>query len=109
MIDWERINELRDEIGADDLAEVVMVFLDETDEVIAGIRSVSAAGMEAKLHFLKGSALNLGLRAFAEHCRNGEVRAVAGDENPVDIDGLVTLYTASKLAFLGALARDSAA
>jgi HPt (histidine-containing phosphotransfer) domain-containing protein len=109
MIDWERMNELRDEIGADDLADVVAVFLDETDEVIAGIQSASATTMEAKLHFLKGSALNLGLRAFAEQCGEGELRAAAGDAAPVDIDRLVILYEASKTAFLGVLAKDSAA
>lgn len=109
MIDWERFNELRDEIGAEDLADVVAVFLDETDEVMARIREVSATQMESKLHFLKGSALNLGLRAFADLCQEGEKRAAAGQADPVDLDRLSVLYDTSKSAFLGALARGNAA
>jgi HPt (histidine-containing phosphotransfer) domain-containing protein len=109
MIDWERLNELRDEIGAEDLADVVAVFLDETDEVMAAIRGLGADQMESRLHFLKGSALNLGLRVFAELCQEGEKRAAAGVADPVDLDRLVALYDASKSTFLGALAQGTAA
>lgn len=110
MIDWDRLNELRDEIGAEDLADVVAVFLDEADEVMERIQGgLAAAQMEAQLHFLKGSALNLGLRDFADLCQEGEKRASAGDAEPVDMGRLVALYAASKTAFLGALSKDSAA
>lgn len=109
MIDWERLNELRDEIGPEDLADVVSVFLDETDEVIAGIRGLGAGQMESRLHFLKGSALNLGLTAFADLCQEGEKRAAAGLPDPVDLDRLVALYHSSKSTFLGALAQGTAA
>ena len=34
MIDWERVRELRSEIGADDFAEVVEMFLSEADEAV---------------------------------------------------------------------------
>ena len=34
MIDWTRVKELQDEIGADDFAEVVQLFLEETDAVV---------------------------------------------------------------------------
>jgi HPt (histidine-containing phosphotransfer) domain-containing protein len=110
MIDWGRLNELRDEIGAEDLAEVAGVFLDEADEVMDRVaRGQSVGRMEAELHFLKGSALNLGLRAFADLCQDGEKRAAGGDPDPVDLARLADLYAASKAAFLGALAQDSAA
>ena len=36
MIAWDRLNELRAEIGDDDLADVVAMFLEEADEVVAG-------------------------------------------------------------------------
>ncbi|WP_225027914.1 Hpt domain-containing protein [Xinfangfangia pollutisoli] len=109
MIDWDRLNELRAEIGDEDLADVVGVFLDETDEVMARIRLVPACEMEGRLHFLKGSALNLGLRDFADLCQDGEKRAAAGQAAPVDLDQLAAVYQASKTAFLGALAQGTAA
>lgn len=110
MIDWDRVNELRDEIGAEDLADVVSVFLDEADEVMARLLTgIPPAQMEAQLHFLKGSALNLGLRDLADLCQEGEKRAAAGSETPVDLPRLGTLYEASKTAFLGAMARGNAA
>ena len=34
MIDWERVSELIDEIGAEDFGEVVELFLDEVDNAI---------------------------------------------------------------------------
>jgi HPt (histidine-containing phosphotransfer) domain-containing protein len=110
MIDWDRLNELRDEIGAEDLADVVSVFLEEADEVMAQVLAgIPAARMEAQLHFLKGSALNLGLRDFADLCQEGEKRAAAGAETPVDLKRLATVYDASKTAFLGAMASGNAA
>ena len=32
MIDWDRVTELRDEIGAEDLATVIEMFLEEVAE-----------------------------------------------------------------------------
>ena len=37
MIDWGRIEELRTEVGEDDFAEVIEMFLDEASEVIERI------------------------------------------------------------------------
>ncbi|MGA0539830.1 Hpt domain-containing protein [Neotabrizicola sp. VNH66] len=109
MIDWSRLRELREEIGADGLSDVVGVFLDETDEVMAGLPRMAPAQLGAPLHFLKGSALNLGLRAFGALCEEGEQMATAGDAAPVDLARLRTVYEASKTAFLAALARGAAA
>lgn len=107
MIDWNRLNELRGEIGAEDLAEVIAVFLDETDEVVATLLpGVSAAEAVEKLHFLKGSALNLGLSAFAEICAAGE--ASAAQQGAVDLAEIVAVYHASKAEFLANVARDAA-
>ena len=35
MIDWGRVKDLRSEIGAEDFSDVVALFLEEADEVIA--------------------------------------------------------------------------
>ncbi len=66
MIDWTRVSELRDEIGAEDFGEIVEIFLEEVEEEISALRDgVENEALEAKLHFLKGSALNLGFADFA--------------------------------------------
>lgn len=38
MINWKRVNELRDEIGPEDFAEVVELFLEEVEQVIDKLR-----------------------------------------------------------------------
>lgn len=96
MIEWERVNELRSEIGDDDFAEVVALFLEEADEVILRMSAVAGAkALEADLHFLKGAALNLGFADFAALCQDGERRAAAGDTG-VDLGRVSACYHASK-------------
>ena len=41
MIDWARVSELRDEVGAEDFDEVVELFLEEVDEAIAALRDLT--------------------------------------------------------------------
>lgn len=108
-VDWERVAELRDEIGAEALAEVVGLFLEEADEVIARLGAdAGAKALEADLHFLKGAALNLGFGEFAALCQDGERRAATGD-NSVDLGAVRTSYAASKLALLEGMKRALAA
>ncbi len=110
MIDWTRLNELRSEIGAEDLAEVAASFLDEAGEVVRRLASAgSAPDLAAQLHFLKGSALNLGLKDFAALCQEGERRLAGAGNAPPDLVRLVSVYEASKAAFRGALAQGTAA
>ncbi len=109
MIEWERVNELRSEIGVEDFAEVAAMFLEEADEVIARI-SVAAGpkAVEADLHFLKGAALNLGFSEFAALCQDGERRAAGGDA-AVDLARVCVCYVASKRAFAAGLEQADAA
>ncbi len=98
VIAWDRVNDLRSEIGEDDFAEVVAMFLEEADEVIGRIsKTVSAKALEADLHFLKGAALNLGFAQFAAFCHDGERRAAGGDAG-VDLAQVCRSYQASKRA-----------
>ena len=109
MIDWSRVKDLRSEIGAEDFAEVVAMFLDEADEVIARISAdLGAKALESDLHFLKGAALNLGFDALAAVCQDGERRAAAGDV-AVDLGHLRQVYFASKTGFEAGLTRTFAA
>lgn len=110
MIDWGRVEDLRSEIGAADLAEVVALFLEEAEEVITRLRENPApATIEGDLHFLKGSALNLGLSDLAALCQEGERRAAQGDPTGVDLAKVIAVYLASRRMFLTGLDRLSAA
>ena len=108
-VEWERVTELRDEIGADALAEVVGLFLEEADEVIARLSAEAGAKvLEADLHFLKGAALNLGFAEFAALCQDGERRAAAG-ETAVDLGAVRASYAASKQVLLEGMEKAQAA
>lgn len=101
MIDWSRIDELREQIGEEDFAEVVELFLEEVEEVIGRLRTQERpASLEEDLHFLKGSALNLGFDKFSQACQVGESMAAAGQSHEVALDAILTTYDTSKVAFL---------
>ena len=105
MIDWGRIEDLQAEIGPDGFAEVVELFLDEVEEVVMRLRTApDPATYAADLHFLKGSAWNLGFAAFGTLCEDGERQAAAGRPDGVDLPRIIDSYFASKEAFLTGLA-----
>ncbi|WP_444463532.1 Hpt domain-containing protein [Rhodobacter capsulatus] len=100
MIDWERVAELRSEIGADGFAEVLELFLDEVENVVMNLgRKPEKLGDE--LHFLKGSAWNLGFRDFGAICQDGERRCAAGNAATVDVAAVLDCYGRSKAIFMG--------
>ena len=100
MIDWERIRDLRSEIGAEDFMEVATMFLEEADEAVARLAIPRGAkALEDDLHFLKGAALNLGFSRLSALCQDGERRAAGGDMS-VDLGMVRETYLASKQQFL---------
>ncbi|WP_317056467.1 Hpt domain-containing protein [Roseovarius rhodophyticola] len=104
MIDWTRVARLREEIGADDFSEVIEVFLEEVEGEIAPLRQpCEPSQLEAVLHFLKGSALNLGFETFAELCADGESKAAEGHVAEIDLHAILKSYSNSKVLFLDAL------
>lgn len=110
MIDWVRVAELRSEIGAESFAEVAELFLQEADEAIARLAGVPAPeSVEGSLHFLKGSALNLGFSELAALCQDGERMAAGGAPQDVDLARVRHSYAESKEEFLRGVARLSAA
>ena len=93
MISWERVNELRDEVGQEDFVEVVEIFLEEVDEVAARLRlAPDPATYEDDLHFLKGSAMNLGFAALSEICQLGEKKAADNEAQSVDVAAVLSVY-----------------
>jgi HPt (histidine-containing phosphotransfer) domain-containing protein len=109
MIDWTRVAELRSEIGEADFAEVIALFLEEADEVIARLRLGDRSRLAHDLHFLKGSALNLGLLGLAQLCHDGERACAQGRGQLVDLDQLLACHDQSRIQFRDGLAAQSAA
>lgn len=107
MIDWDHVRKLRDEIGADAFEEVVELFLYEVETEIAklctppGMRDI-----EAQLHFIKGSALNLGFADLSELCQKGEAATFGGQANTVNLPELLDCFDRSKAAFLAGLGQE---
>ncbi len=71
VISWDRVRELQAEVGEDDFAEIVSLFLSETEDALGQLSATySPEEAEAVLHGLKGSALNLGFQSMAALCNN---------------------------------------
>lgn len=110
MIDWNRIKQLRDEIGEEDFPEVVEIFIEEVSEMIASLRTApNLDTLGDDLHALKGSALNLGFSTFAEMCQSGETRAANGRAQEIVLEPILRCYDDSKDVFLAGLENDQAA
>lgn len=103
LLNVERLDTLRDEIGADGFEDVVAMFLKESDEVVARLLAGGpGASFDADLHFLKGNAMTLGFDDLVELCRKGA--AGAG----LDLGALADLYRQSRAALEAGQIRNSA-
>ncbi|NHX27648.1 Hpt domain-containing protein, partial [Escherichia coli] len=104
MIDWDRVTELKTEVGEEAFDEVVDLFLEETDEEIAKLgTAVHSGDLPEILHFIKGSALNLGfadLAALSARCEKTLASGGAVDTAPV-----IDCYHRSKECFLTRIGR----
>ncbi len=102
MIDWSRIHELRDEIGADDFQEVVDLFMSEVEDSLTDLRAAStdSSRLQEQLHFLKGSALNLGFKEMSQLCQAGELAAASGHPETVSVTRVQEVFEDSRAAFL---------
>ena len=99
MLNWSRIEELREEVGEEAFAEVVELFLEEVAEAMASVEP-GTPRLEAQLHFLKGAALNLGFDDFAGLCQAGEVAARHGRAEQVDLDAIHDCFETTKTEFM---------
>ena len=100
MIDWNRVTELRNEVGADAFEEVISLFIEEVDDMIGQLRTMTdRAKLMDDLHFLKGSALNLGFADLAQLCASDERIAKTKDPAQVDLGALIACYEKSRAEF----------
>lgn len=110
MINWVRVEELRDEVGTDAFGEVATLFLEEVEEAIVRLKADAGRDhLPDELHFLKGSALSLGFENFAAMCQADEKRAVTLGVKSVDLVALLDCYQRSKVKFLERLDAFSSA
>ena len=105
MIDWGRVIELRDEVGASKFEPVLELFVDEVEDIVMRLSAQDTGKLERDLHFLKGSAWNLGFAEFGALCQAGEAQAARGEAAKVSIDALVRCYSTSKQIFMRDLSR----
>jgi HPt (histidine-containing phosphotransfer) domain-containing protein len=104
MIRWDRYEELRSEVGDDDLAEIVDLFLLELEDSVAAIMAAPMSGLTADaFHALKGSCLNIGFDALADLCAHAEQAVARGEGEGIDRTRLAEVYAASLTAFEGRL------
>ena len=81
MIDWERVQELQDEIGPEHMQEVIELFVTEVEEQLAGLNhALDIVDLGKAIHFLKGCSLNIGFRVVAKLCRQLEEEAAEAKE-----------------------------
>lgn len=100
MINWNRIRDLKADMGEDGFAEVADLFVEEVEGELATLDPAAAPELFARqLHALKGSALNLGFSVLAERCAEGELCAAAGQGARVSVAEIRAIYRASKSAF----------
>lgn len=103
MLDWDRINELRDEVGDDEFQLILELFLDEVEGVLMRLSGQDALRLETNLHFLKGCAWNLGFSRFGNLCDEGERLAADGRPREVCLEALLSSYSESKQALIRGL------
>lgn len=101
MISWQQVTDLRDDIGSEDFSDVVEIFLEEVDALLMEL--AHGPELEAQLHALKGSALNLGFQSFAQLCDQGEKLAADGEGGTVSLSGIRACYEASLKLFIAEL------
>jgi len=104
MLDWNRVAELREEVGEDAFDEVVEMFLEEVEEVFGELKAkVATLDLPNQMHFLRGSALNLGFADLANLCFEAEVQAQRSGCEAVDIGLILTAFDASKIILIDGL------
>lgn len=110
MLDWDRVLELKNEVGEEAFAEVVELFLEEVEEVFVRFRADGVTNtIAADLHFLRGSAINLGFANLAEICTAGEKSANALGIKMVSLQAIFDSYEKSKDMLLSGMEERFAA
>ena len=101
MLNAARIAELKREVGEDDFSEVVSLFCEEMEDALTELGAARQDTVRERLHFLKGSAFNIGLDAMGRLCAREEVRLTADQTATPDVAAIRAAYAAAKSELLG--------
>ena len=93
-MDWSRIDELREEIGEEDLADVLALFLEEVEERLENLSLGDAIALADDLHFVKSAALNIGFASLADLSAEMETAARDGSAS-ADVSKLKACFGTS--------------
>lgn len=100
MIDWARVEQLREEVGDEAFAEISAMFLAEAQTAVRRLtEGMDTTTLAEELHGLKGSALNLGFDALARLCATGEAAAAAGHPEGADLAAVRCAFADAYTAF----------
>ncbi|MFN3527062.1 MAG: Hpt domain-containing protein, partial [Paracoccus sp. (in: a-proteobacteria)] len=88
-----RVLKMYNDVGAQEFGPLVALFLEETETRLTHL-GASPAQLLLDLHFLRGSALNLGFTNFGEVCLRAEEQLVDGQFDQVSRDDLIAAFTA---------------
>lgn len=108
MINWQRIDELRSEIGDEDFKDVLGIFLEEIDETTTRLEGGEVTDLEGEMHAMKGSALNVGLADLAILCEKAERMAREGDDRAIDVKQIILCARQSRDQLEGRLPKPAA-
>ena len=96
MLDWDRIAELREDVGEENFAEVLVLFVEEVAAALDALGVNDQAALAATLHSLKGSAMNIGLSRVGALCLEGEASLRADPLASLDIAEIRSAFDASR-------------
>lgn len=100
MIDWNRVLQLREDVGADEFDALLEMFMDEAEAAIMRLDGRDPWQLRHDIHFLKGCALTLGFSDLGEICDRVERLAAGEAATQADIDAVLACYARSKQLFL---------
>ena len=103
MIDHVRLAELREEVGEDDFAEVLQLFCEEVEETLDRLAKGVFGDLAEELHFIKGSALNIGMTEVGHLCQKAEKALRVAVGSRPDIAPIVDAFRSAKDAVLSAI------
>ena len=97
MVNWDRITELQEEVGEDDLSEVLALFCEEVEEALGALSTTDTNTLKSHLHFLKGSALNIGLDQVSTLCREAEQSLASDPQSAIMVDAIRSAYQDARI------------
>tara|TARA_R110000796_G_scaffold27713_2_gene76267 strand:+ start:4747 stop:5079 length:333 start_codon:yes stop_codon:yes gene_type:complete len=104
VIDWAYVNGLCNDIGRDSFDEIIQVFFEEVEDTLKHLENLpNQIDITEELHFLQGSALNLGFVGFSAECRKRHEILPDNLDELRHTANLLATYKASKIKFLSAI------